>query len=134
MCEHLRHKAASSDAHTVNMASTAPKPLAGLSISRARGMGRPGGSANAISPSTKGTEKSWQGNKTVDKIGRPKSNSTERNIYALDYNCNPSGALASGLDRSHWWRSDPSFARDCGRCARYSTDSRQTALSESADL
>ena len=65
-------------------------------------------------------------------MGRRKFNLTERNIYALDYNCHPSGALASGLYRPLWRRSDPSSARDCRRCACYSADSRQTrALSES---
>src|SRR4026207_2204996 len=65
-------------------------------------------------------------------MGRRKFNSTERNIYALDYNCHPSRALASGLYRPLWRRSDPSSARDCRHRARYSADSRQTrALSES---
>jgi hypothetical protein len=30
-------------------------------------------------------------------MGRQKFNATERNIYALDYNCHPGGALASGF-------------------------------------
>jgi hypothetical protein len=65
-------------------------------------------------------------------MGRRKFNLTERNIYALDYNCNTSRALASGLYRPLWRRSDSSSARDCRRRARYSADSRQTrALSES---
>jgi len=65
-------------------------------------------------------------------MGRRKFNSTERNIYALDYNCHPSRALASGLYRPLWRRSDPSSARDCRHRTRYSADSRQTrALSES---
>jgi len=65
-------------------------------------------------------------------MGRRKFNLTERNIhYALDYNCNTSRALASGLYRPLWRRSDSSSARDCRRCARYSAHSRQTALSES---
>jgi hypothetical protein len=65
-------------------------------------------------------------------MGRRKFNLTERNIYALDYNCNTSRALASGLYRPLWRRSDPSSARDCRHRARYSADSRQTrALSES---
>jgi hypothetical protein len=63
-------------------------------------------------------EKSWQMNKTVDKWA-DEFNATERNIYALDYNCHPGGALASGLYRPRWRRSDPSSARDCRRCARY---------------
>src|SRR4030095_1795081 len=57
---------------------------------------------------------------------------TERNIYALDYNCHPGRALASGLYRPLWRRSDPSSARDCRHRTRYSAASRQTrALSES---
>src|SRR5512132_2280560 len=65
-------------------------------------------------------------------MGRRKFNSTERNIYALDYNCHPSRALASGLYRPLWRRSDPSSARDCRHRTRYSAASRQTrALSES---
>src|SRR4029453_13955148 len=65
-------------------------------------------------------------------MGRRKFNSTERNIYALDYNCYPGGAVASGLYRPLWRRSDPSSARDCRHRTRYSADSRQTrALSES---
>jgi hypothetical protein len=65
-------------------------------------------------------------------MGRRKFNSTERNIYALDYNCHPSRALASGLYRPRWRRSDPSSDRDCRHRTRYSADSRQTrALSES---
>jgi hypothetical protein len=43
----------------------------------------------------------------------------------------PRRALASGLYRPHWRRSDSSFARDCRRCARYSAHSRQTALTDS---
>src|SRR4030095_8046211 len=65
-------------------------------------------------------------------MGRRKVNSTERNIYAVDHNCHPSRALASGLYRPLWRRSDPSSARDCRHRARYSAASRQTrALSES---
>src|SRR4030095_6797127 len=65
-------------------------------------------------------------------MGRRKFNLTGRNIYALDYNCNTSRALASGLYRPLWRRSDPSSCRDCRDRARYSADSRQTrALSES---
>src|SRR5512132_1243027 len=65
-------------------------------------------------------------------MGRRRFNSTERNIYALDYNCYLGRALASGLYRPLWRRSDPSSARDCRHRARYSADSRQTrALSES---
>ena len=65
-------------------------------------------------------------------MGPRKFNLTERNIYALDYNCHLNRALASGLYRPLWRGSDPSSARDCRRCARYSADSRQTrALSES---
>src|SRR4029453_1214302 len=65
-------------------------------------------------------------------MGRRKFNLTERNIYALDYNCNTNRALASGLYRPLWRRSDSSSARDCRHRARYSADSRQTrALSES---
>ena len=65
-------------------------------------------------------------------MGRQKFNLTERNIhYALDYNCNTGRALASGLYRPLWRRSDSSSARDCRHCARYSAPSRQTALSQS---
>src|SRR4030095_2869039 len=65
-------------------------------------------------------------------MSRRKFNLTERNIhYALDYNCNTSRALASGLYRPLWRRSDSSSARDCRHCARYSDHARQTALSES---
>jgi len=65
-------------------------------------------------------------------MGRRKFNSTERNIYALDYNCHPSRALASGLYRPLWRRSDSSSARDCRHRTRCSAPSRQTrALSES---
>jgi len=62
-------------------------------------------------------------------MGRRKFNLTETN--ALDYNCNTSCAVASGLYRPRWRRSDSSSARDCRRCARYQPHSRQTALSES---
>src|SRR5580704_2152317 len=52
--------------------------------------------------------------------------------HALDYNCYLGRALASGLYRPLWRRSDPSSARDCRHRARYSADSRQTRpLSES---
>src|ERR1043165_3739998 len=65
-------------------------------------------------------------------MGRRRFNLTERNIhYALYYNCNTNRALASGLYRPLWRRSDSSSARDCRYCARYSAPSRQTALSES---
>src|SRR6266853_2138667 len=68
----------------------------------------------------------WEINRALERLGVVKTVC----IYALDYNCHPSGALASWLYRSHWRRPDPSLARDCCHCARYSTDSRQTALSE----
>src|SRR4030095_1632849 len=64
-------------------------------------------------------------------MSRRKFNSTERNLYALDYNCNTSRALASGLYRPLWRRSDSSSARACRHCAHYSDHARQTALSES---
>src|SRR5678809_386974 len=65
-------------------------------------------------------------------MGRQELNLTKKgHLYALDYNCNTSRALASGLYRPLWRRSDPSSARDCRHRARNSAHSRQTSLSES---
>ena len=89
---------------------------------------------NTLDRSTRCSERAWQVDEFLDKwadesLTQPKGN------HALDYNCHPSRALASGLYRPLWRRFDPSSARHCRHRARYSADSRQTrALSNRFSL